>query len=234
MERDRIAALDTGVPASDYVPQAIADPGPDGIPGTFDDQTLTVYARRPASFGQDYYLLTNPPGLGDMTQGFVADAGGRWRGYEAHASFLAVETSGPANPGNSPLENDPGVIGTLDSSPNAEINTSGRQFFDRAYAGKAQFVGKLPRLLGGIEWESTVNYMDGAAFARELVVTGLPQGPVLVDASNTVQSSVYIALRRGPRPDLTRRKGLPSVLDRREHRQDGARRLRRCRPAHRR
>jgi hypothetical protein len=182
-DRDRVADLDSGVPASDYLPIQIDDPGPDGLPGTFDDQPLTVYARQPSSFGQDRYLLTNPSGLNSTAQGFVLQAGSRWRSYSAHASFMAVETSGPANPGNSPLENDPGAIGALDSNPNAGIDVSGRQFFDRAYIGKAQFLGQLPRWLGGIEWVNTVNYMDGAPFARELVVAGLPQGPILVDAT---------------------------------------------------
>jgi len=182
-EKDRIAALDTGVPMSDYLPVQVDDPGPDGLPGTFDDQLLTVYARQPASFGQDRYLLTNPPGLSTLAEGIAAEAGGQWRGYGAHATFMAVKSTGPTNPGNSPLENDPGVIGSLDSDPNAGINASGRQFFDRAYVGKAQFTGKLPRFLGGIQWENTVNYMDGADFARELLVTGLPQGPILVDAT---------------------------------------------------
>jgi len=182
-ERNRIADVDTGVPASAYLPVAIDDPGTDGVAGTFDDQTLTVYARQPSSFGQDRYLLTNPAGLDASAQGFVLEAGTRWRGYAAHASLMAVETSGPVNPGNSPLENDPGAIGALDSDPNAGIQAGGRQFFDRAYVGKAQFLGRLPRVLGGVAWENTVNYMDGASFARELLVTGLPQGPILVDAT---------------------------------------------------
>ena len=182
-EKDRIAALDTGVPSSDYLPVQVDDPGPDGLPGTFDDQLLTVYAQQPASFGQDRYLLTNPPGLSTRAEGMVAEAGSQWRDYTVRASFMAVKSIGPTNPGNSPLENDPGVIGSLFSDPNASIDASGRQFFDRAYVGKAQFLGKLPRFLGGIQWENTVNYMDGAAFARELLVTALPQGPILVDAT---------------------------------------------------
>jgi len=182
-ERHRIAAVDTGAPASDYTPVATDDPGPDGIPGTFDDQTLTVYARQPASFGQDRYVLTNPPGLDAMARGFVLEAGSRWRAYAAHASLMAVETSGATNPGNSPLENDPDVIGALAADPNAAINSGGRQFFDRAYVGKAQFTGALPRALGAVVWENTVNYLDGASFARELLVTGLPQGSILVDAT---------------------------------------------------
>ena len=48
----RLAAVNTGVPASDFSPVTIIDPGPDGIPGTFDDQTLTVYQQNPASFGK--------------------------------------------------------------------------------------------------------------------------------------------------------------------------------------
>jgi hypothetical protein len=59
-DKDRIAAIDIGVPAQAFTPVSILDPGPDGIPGTFDDQRLTVYAQNPATLGQDRYLLTNP------------------------------------------------------------------------------------------------------------------------------------------------------------------------------
>jgi hypothetical protein len=182
-EKSRIAGVDTGVPAADFTPVQILDPGPDGVPGDFDDQSLTVYSQQPASLGQDRYLLTNPPGLRTLAEGMVAETGSQWRGYGFHASFMAVKAYGPSNPGNSPWENDPGVIGALYSDPNAAINAAGRQFFDRAYVGKAQFWGRLPRFLGGIRWENTVNYMDGAAFARLLLVTGLPQGPFWVDAT---------------------------------------------------
>ena len=61
-EKNRIAAIDTGLPAQAFTPVSILDPGPDGITGTFDDQKLTVYAQDPATFGQDHYRLTNPPG----------------------------------------------------------------------------------------------------------------------------------------------------------------------------
>ena len=126
-EKNRIASVDTGVPSSDFVPVRILDPGPDGVPGTFDDQTLTVYAQQPASLGQDRYLLTNPPGLRTLAEGIVAETGSQWRDYGFHASFMAVKSYGPANPGNSPLENDPGVIGSLYSDPNASINAAGRR-----------------------------------------------------------------------------------------------------------
>ena len=110
-EKNRIAAVNTGIPAQAFTPVA-SDPGPDGIPGTFDDQRLTVYAQDPTTFGQDRYLLTNPPGLRELNSGVVAETGTQWRGLVFHASFTAEKSYGPTNPGNAFYENDPGVIGS--------------------------------------------------------------------------------------------------------------------------
>ena len=49
--------------------------------------------------------------------------------------FLAVSLSaykaiGRGNPGNTEIENDVGVIGTLYSDPNALLNSIGRLYFD--------------------------------------------------------------------------------------------------------
>jgi hypothetical protein len=186
-EKDRIAAVDTGVPPSAYRPVQILDPGPDSIPGTFDDQTLTVYAQDPATLGKDQYLLTNPRGLRMLNEGMVAEAGGRWRTLQAHASFMTVKSWGPANPGDSVLENDPGVIGALFQDPNSNIHAAGRSYFDRAYVGKIQLTARLPKRFGGIECANNAVYMDGLPFARQLLVTGLPQGPLLV--ATTVRGS---------------------------------------------
>ncbi len=186
-EKDRIAAMDTGVPPSAYRPVSILDPGPDSIPGTFDDQTLIVYAQDPATLGKDQYLLTNPPGLRMLNEGLVAEAGSRWRTVRAHASFMAVKSYGPSNPGDSVLQNDPGVIGALFQDPNSNIHAAGRSYFDRAYVGKIQLSARLPKRLGGIECANTAVYMDGLPFARQLLVTGLPQGPLLV--ATTVRGS---------------------------------------------
>ena len=56
-EKRRIAAIDTGVPAADYMPVAVTDPGPDGIAGTFDDQKLTVFAQNSGQPRSNRYLL---------------------------------------------------------------------------------------------------------------------------------------------------------------------------------
>jgi hypothetical protein len=185
--KDRIAPIDIGVPASAFAPTSILDPGPDGIGGTFDDQHLTVYAQNPATFGQDRYLLTNPPGLGMLNAGLLAEARTDWRGLTLHASFVAEKSYGPTNPGNAFYENDPGVIGALFLDPNTAIHATGRTYVDRAYVGKIQASYQIPAAWGGIEIAAVAAYMDGLVFARQLLVTGLPQGPFVV--ATTVRGS---------------------------------------------
>jgi hypothetical protein len=60
-------------------------------------------------------------------------------------------------------------------------------YFDRAYVGKLQFIAQLPKVLSGAELVNTVNYLDGLVFGRRLLVTGFPQGPLLV--GTTVRGS---------------------------------------------
>ena len=179
-EKDRIAAIDTGVTPQDFTPVTILDPGPDGIPGTFDDQQLTVYAQNPATLGHDHYLLTNPVGLRTLNSGMNAQLRTAWRGITVSASFVAEKSYGPTNPGNAIFENDPGVVGALFSDPNAQINSTGRAFTDRAFTGKIEALYRLPARWGGVQISTVADYTDGLAFARMLLVTGLPQGPFLV------------------------------------------------------
>jgi hypothetical protein len=182
-EKNRVAAVDTGVTPQDYTPATILDPGPDGTPGTFDDRPLTVYAQNPATLGHDQYLLTNPAGLRTLNSGFNAQLRTAWRGIGVQASFVAEKSYGPTNPGNAVFENDPGVVGALFSDPNADINATGRAFTDRAFTGKIAAEYRLPQRWGGVQISTVANYTDGLAFARMLLVTGLPQGPFLVAAT---------------------------------------------------
>jgi hypothetical protein len=179
-EKNRIAALDPGIPPQAFMPVSILDPGPDGIRGTFDDQRLTVYAQDPATFGQDHYLLTNPPGLRELNSGLVAELGTEWRGLTFQTSFVAEKSYGPTNPGDAFYENDPGVIGALFLDPNTAVHAAGRIFMDRAYVGKLQAAYRLPASWGGMEVASVADYTDGLVFARQLLVTSLPQGPLVV------------------------------------------------------
>ncbi len=179
-EKDRLAAVNTGVTLQDFTPVTILDPGPDGIPGTFDDRQLTVYAQNPATLGQDQYLLTNPAGLRTLNSGVNAQLRTAWRGVTVAASFVAEKSYGANDPGNAFFENDPGVVGALYSDPNADIDATGRAFTDRAFTGKIEALYRLPARWGGVQVSSVVDYTDGLAFARMLLVTGLPQGPFLV------------------------------------------------------
>ena len=179
-EKDRIAAINTGVTPQDFTPVTILDPGPDGIPGTFDDQRLTVYAQNPVTLGHDQYLLTNPAGLRTLNSGVNAQLRTAWRGVTVLASFVAEKSYGPTNPGNAVFENDPGVVGALFADPNTAINSTGRAFTDRAFTGKIAAFYRLPARWGGVQVSTVADYTDGLAFARMLLVTGLPQGPFLV------------------------------------------------------
>ncbi|HKE26704.1 MAG TPA: carboxypeptidase-like regulatory domain-containing protein [Bryobacteraceae bacterium] len=182
-EKQRIAAVNTGVPPPAFTPKTVIDPGPDGSPGTFDDSTLTVWAQNPATFGQDHYVLTNPAGLRMQNTGFVAEVASSFRGVTLRASFTAEKSYGPTNPGNAVFEDDSGVVGSLYADPNTLINASNRTYLDRAFVGKVQGVYRLPARLGGIQVASIAGYVDGLVFARELLVTGLAQGPFLVPAT---------------------------------------------------
>jgi hypothetical protein len=182
-DRDRIAALNTGVPFSAYHPVTIVDPGPDGRTGTADDRTLTVYEQDPATFGQDHFFLTNPPGLRMDQRGAVAEGGFNKRGLAAQASLYVGKSWGPTNPGNDIWENDSGVVGSLYTDPNTLINASGSPAMDRRFAGKAWMSFPTGRRFGKLEILNTAVFMGGYPYARRLLVTGLAQGPFIVDAT---------------------------------------------------
>jgi hypothetical protein len=183
IERDRIAALNTGVPFSAYHPVSVLDPGQDGRSGTADDQGLTVYEQDPATLGQDRFLLANPAGLKMDQRGIVAEGGFHRRGLAVQASLYVGKSWGPTNPGNDIWENDSGVVGSLYADPNTMINSSGSPAMDRRYVGKAWISLPTPRLLGGLEVMNTAVILGGYPYARRLLVTGLAQGPFVVDAT---------------------------------------------------
>jgi hypothetical protein len=183
-EKQRLAVIDTGVPTQAFIAHSVLDPGPDSISGTSDDQQLTVYDQNSGTLGQDRYLLTNPAGLRMLNTGLLAEIRTEWHGAFFQASFIAEKSYGPTNPGNAVFENDPGVLTTgpfID--PNAAIHAAGRMFTDRAYIGKILASYRLPRRWSGIELASVADYTDGLVFARQLLVTGLTQGPLLVAAT---------------------------------------------------
>jgi hypothetical protein len=178
-EKHRLAAENVGVPPQDYTPVSIQDP--------VGGETLTVWDQNPQTLGRDQYLLTNPPDLRMMYEGFTAGLSSEQRYLSVSASFTAERSYGPTNPGDGVLENDSGVVGALYQDPNTLINAANRDFFDRAYVGKMQTISRLPSSFGALELTNIVNYTDGLVFARQLLVTGLNQGPTIV--ATTVRGS---------------------------------------------
>ncbi len=176
-----VHAINIGVPASAYIPVTVLDPGDDGVFGTRDDRLLTVYNQDPSTFGHDRYQLTNPAGLTATYKGVEANVSGRFGEHAfVSVSFTAYKSVGSGNPGNSVLENDAAVVGSLFDNPNTTINSRGRLFFDRAYIAKVSAYEQIPL---GIQLSSIVAYFDGLPFGRKLIVPNLNQGPILVMAT---------------------------------------------------
>jgi hypothetical protein len=183
-----IAVINSGVPFSSYVPTLVIDPGNDGIQGTADDQSLTLFNRKLSALGNDYFVLTNPPGYRGSDKGFEIEMLKVFaRHWEAAVNFTAMHTSYPTNPGNGVFQNDPGFIITDQSvfaASNADPNTllfaTGRTYFDRGFTGNLTAFYEAPY---GVRLGVVARYYDGLVFGRMLLVNGFEQGPFFVRAT---------------------------------------------------
>lgn len=177
--RDLVESVNTGVTAADYDTSFVDDPAVD-IAGPADDRPLPIFARDPASFGRDRYLLTNVADHDVLHEGVELTVEKRL----AQSLLLRVggtasrSTGAGANRGHGVLENDPGVIGEIFDQPNADTYRQGRLFFDRAYTLKVAGLWR-PR-----DWSlgAVANYQDGQPFARVVIVSDLPQGAEAIPA----------------------------------------------------
>ena len=86
---------------------------------------------------------------------------------------------GTTNPGNTSLENDINVIGTLFNNPNTMTNTEGRPCFDRGYTARLGFKYSAPL---GFLFSGIIKYYDGQPFSRKIIIEGLNQGPFYIQA----------------------------------------------------
>jgi hypothetical protein len=183
-----IAVTNPGVPLSSYIPTFVIDPGNDGIPGTADDQSLTLFTRKPSALGKDFLMLANPPGYRGSDKGFEIEMLKLFaRHWEAAVNFTAMHTSYPTNPGNGVFQNDPGFIITdqsVFSASNADPNTllfaTGRTYFDRGFTGNLSAYYEAPY---AVRLGVVARYYDGLVFGRMLFVNGFEQGPFFVRAT---------------------------------------------------
>ena len=174
-----LGVVNTGVTLSDYVPLGVPDANSDWG-GSGDDRTLTIYNRRPGSFGRDSYLLTNPEQ--DAATAFALrmswdHSGDRLFMLLGATAFLAEGAGG--NGGYGPLENDQDVPGEQFTNPNVAAYARGRLFSDRAFTIKWTMLYRFP-------WDITAGgiarYQDGQPFSRVVVRTDLNQGGEAVPA----------------------------------------------------
>jgi hypothetical protein len=200
-----IAVVNSGVPQSSYIPVQVIDPGTDGIPGTPDDQVLTLYNRKPSALGKDFFVLSNPPGYRGSDKGFEIEILKAFsRHWEGEGNFTAMHAAAPTSPGNGILQNDPGyvitdqsVFATSNADPNTLLFANSRTFFDRGFRGNITVYYEAPY---HVRVGLVARYYDGLVFGRLLLVDNFAQGPFFV--------------RVTPRGDLGAfRTGLNSTVD---------------------
>jgi len=177
-----LETINTGVTDADYAALTLRDDGDDRIPGSYDDLTFTVYDRNASALGRDFFLLTNPEADSRFStyRGLDLSLLKAWDGrFLFYLAMTAMEIVGTTGPGNTEMENDDGMIGSLYDDPNAAINARGRMRFDRAYTIRLGFSLPLPL---GARFAVVGKYYDGQPFARMIVVEGLNQGLLAIQA----------------------------------------------------
>lgn len=180
--RNLIETLNTGVPFSAYQTVPFFDIGDDRIPATRDDLEFTVYNQNIGTLGQDFFLLTNPDSETRVStyHGFDVTLVKKYSSkFSFFLSLTAIRAVGITSPGNTEWENDDGIVGTLYDNPNTLINAEGRLRFDRGYTGRIGVNFMAPF---GLRVGCVVKYYDGQPFTRKIIVTGMNQGPFIIQA----------------------------------------------------
>jgi len=177
-----INTFNSGVTFSEYESDYLVDIGDDRIPYTYDDLIFTVFNQKQESLGRDSFWLSNTEADTRATYYYGLDLNLiKHFGdiFSLFFSFTAINAVGTTNPGNSCLENDIGVIGSLFDNPNAMINTEGRPCFDRGYTARLGFKYSAPL---GFLFSGIAKYYDGQPFSRKIIIEGFNQGPFTIQA----------------------------------------------------
>jgi outer membrane receptor protein involved in Fe transport len=172
-DQDLFNTVDEGVPFGSYTPTQVVDPGPDGVVGTPDDGSLTVYAQDPATIGNSELVLTNPPGDERWYNGLELTASKRFTNNWQAVASLVVSEMEVLKP-TTALQ----TAGLYDT-PNGLINAKGLDPANTTVQLKLQgtYQFRFGLLVSGF-----YRYLTGNPYTRELVVQGLPQGPFTVRA----------------------------------------------------
>lgn len=159
-EHNQQATLEEAIPFSYYTPVTVVDPGRDGIIGTSDDQTLTVYK-------ENLPLVTSVTGPANDNRADMTYHGldltvekrysNKWTmvgGYTySHTTFNGT---------------------TSITSPNSFINIIGPSTLERRHNFKLTGSYLLPY---DIQFGANLRFLSGQPQTRTDLITGLPQAP---------------------------------------------------------
>jgi outer membrane receptor protein involved in Fe transport len=182
--------IDTGVPFSSYTPVNVLDPGEDGVRGSGDDGTLTVFAQDPATIGRSRIVLSNPPSSQRTYTGLELTAVKKLSNHWQAVASLVVSEMDVIKPAVAQATQG------LYENPNTLINAKGKDPLNQTVQFKAQGTYFAPY---DVVVSGFYRYLSGLPYTRTLLVEGLPQGPVTVFAeprgSRTVDATSVVDLR---------------------------------------
>jgi hypothetical protein len=174
-ERNQLGNHDLGVPFGAYAPVTRVDAGRDGIAGTADDQTITIYNLDPSFIGKSSLVILNDAAWDQTYKGLEITATKRYSDrWQMIAGYTYSQTIQEANP--------PNLNAVFSWTPNQLINARGRPDqvggLDRPHLFKLSGSYLLPhdvRLAGNFRAQS------GQSYTRQVRFSGLGQGNVLVN-----------------------------------------------------
>jgi hypothetical protein len=202
------ATVDAGVPFSSYTPVDVVDPGPDGVVGSGDDGSLTVFAQDPDTIGQSRNLLTNPDGNDRTFTGLELTASKRFSDNWQGVASLVVSRMEVIQPTTA------NQTANLFDDPNGLINAEGLDQVNRTVQFKLQGTYLTDF---GLHMSGFYRFLTGSPYTRELLVTDLPQGPFNVFAeprgSSKTDNTSIMDLRFEQRLDLADGRFVGIILD---------------------
>jgi outer membrane receptor protein involved in Fe transport len=149
------------------------------VPGTADDSRLTVFSQNPDTIGQSQFLLTNPDESQRTYKGLELTASKRFSNNWQAVASLVVSEMEVVKPTTANEE-----AGIFDS-PNNFLNAKGLDPNNSPFQLKLQ---GMYMFRFGLSLSGYYRLSAGKPYTRELVVTGLPQGPFNVFAERRGES----------------------------------------------
>lgn len=158
-EHDPLTNIEIGIPFDAYDPVQRTDPGRDGVTGTADDATITVFNQR-TPITPSAQILGNDERVAQRYKGLELTATRQYRnGWTMIAGYTWSRTD---------------VDATSVTTPNALVNAEGRSGIDRAHNFKLTGSYLLP---WDVQLGGNMRILSGEPITREVGIPGLNQNP---------------------------------------------------------